>query len=223
MTILLFGATGAAGGSVLRVCLQSSAVTAVRAIARRSPGVRSPKLSVIEHDDYANYAKIAASFNGVDACFYCLGKSVRQVSGEAEYRRITHDFALAAATTLRTQSPSAVFHFLSGEGASPTSRFMWARVKGETERDLAPCGAVSWRPGLIDGVSSTSEPRAYKVLRPFGRILLRPFRSLYVTGADIGRAMLVATEDNIRGRTIGNAEIRRLALRWTEGRANAHV
>jgi len=92
-----------------------------------------------------------------------------------------------------------------------TSRFMWARVKAETERALVPFGAVCWRPAMIDGVPSSSEPVLYKLLRPIGRILLSPFRQLYVTGADIGRAMLVATADGIRGRTLSNAEIRDLA------------
>jgi len=218
VTVLTFGATGSAGGSVLRVCLQSPTVTAVRVIVRRSPGVTDPKLTVIEHDDYTDYSAIAASFSGVDACFYCLGKSVRQVSGEAEYRRITHDFALAAARMLHDKSPSAVFHFLSGEGASLTSRFMWARVKAETERDLIPFGAVCWRPALIDGMASKSEPLLYKSMRPLARVLLSPFRSMYVTGADIGLAMLVATERGMRGQTIGNAEIRALAERRVETR-----
>jgi hypothetical protein len=215
MTVLIFGATGSAGGSVLRVCLESPAVTSVRAIVRRAPQVSSPKLSVVEHANYADYSAIASAFAGVDACFYCLGKSVRQVSGEAEYRRITHDFALAAAKMLRAKSPGAPFHFISGEGASINSRFMWARVKGETERDLAPFDAVCWRPGLIDGMPSSSEPRLYKAMRPFGRVLLKPFRGMYVTGADIGRAMLAATAQNLRGQTIGNAAIRDLAEHGT--------
>jgi uncharacterized protein YbjT (DUF2867 family) len=195
------------------VCLDAPGVSSVRAIVRRPPELQHPRLSVIVHDDYADFSRITDAFSGIDACFYCLGKSVRQVSGEAEYRRITHDFALAAARILRAQSPQAAFHFISGEGASVDSRFMWARVKGETERALAPFDAVCWRPGLIDGMPSASEPQMYKFMRPLGRVLLKPFRSMYVTGADIGRAMLVATAGNVRGRTIGNAEIRTLAER----------
>ena len=41
--------------------------------------------------------------------------------------------------------------------------------------------------------------------------LLSPIRSLYVTGEDIGRAMIRATRENLRGRIIENPEIRRLA------------
>jgi uncharacterized protein YbjT (DUF2867 family) len=214
LTVLLFGATGSAGGSVLRVCCDAPEVREVRAVVRTPPALVHPKLLVITHNDFENFADLATVFSDVDACFYCLGKSVRQVSGESEYRRVTYSFALAAAAMLRAASPGAVFHFVSGNGAGTASRFMWARVKGETEHALAFFGAVSWRPAMIDGVPSVSEPVLYKMLRPVGRILLSPFRNRYVTGGDLGRAMLVATADGVRGTTFSNAEIRDLAKRY---------
>jgi hypothetical protein len=139
--------------------------------------------------------------------------SVSQVSGESQYRRITRDFAVALAGALVARSPRASFHFLSGRGASVDSRFMWARVKGQTERELMELvEAVCWRPAAIDGMPSASEPLKYRLLRPVLRVF-RPFRGLYVTGDDIGRAMLQATLEGMRRRIIGNAEIRDLADR----------
>jgi len=211
MIVLILGATGSAGGCVLRECLASGRVSAVRAIVRRSLERPHPKLTVAIHDDYLHFAAVESSFAGVDACFYCLGKSVRQVSDEAEYRRITHDFALAAARTLQARSPAAVFHFISGQGTSLTSRFMWARVKAETERDLASFGAICWRPGLIDGMGSASEPGAYKIMRLLGRLLFSGSRRWYVTGDDIGRAMIAVAAKGVRGATFENADIRDLA------------
>ena len=214
MKVLLFGATGSAGGSVLRVCLAAPGVEEVRAIVRRPLKLDHGKLRVFVHGDYLDYGPVADAFAGVDACFYCLGISVSQVSGEEEYRRITHDFALAAARTLKAHSPGAVFHFLSGQGAGLDSRMMWARVKAETERDLGKAvDVVCWRPAFIDGADSASQPRIYQALRPLFRIL-SPLRSLYVTGEDIGRAMLQAAAEGLRGRTIENREIRDRADRW---------
>ncbi len=196
---------------MLRTCLEAPDVSRVRVIARRAPSVRHHKLAVVPHTDYAHFDEISASFADVDVCLYCLGKSVQQVSGEDEYRRITHDFALAAARELRTHSPDAVFHFLSGEGASLDSRVMWCRVKAETERALAPFGAVCWRPGLIDGMGSSSEPLSYKVMRPLGRLFLRSSARWYVTGEDLGRAMLATARQGRRNAVIENATIRELA------------
>ena len=213
MNVLIFGATGTAGGGVLRACLSSPAVEEVRAVTRRPIAITDGKLRTFVHGDYQDYVAVAEAFAGVDACLFCLGVSVTQVSEEGEYRAITHDFALAAAQTLRAHSPAAAFHYISGQGTSATIRFMWARVKAETERELIEqFGAVCWRPAAIDAEPSESAPLVYRALRPLFR-LLRSFRSLYVSGGDLGRAMLQAAAEGMRGCVIENAQIRDIAER----------
>ena len=210
MNVLIFGASGAAGGSVLRACFSSPSVKEVRAITRRPLRFSSKKLRLFLHNDYLDYEPVEDAFMNVDACLFCLGISATQVSGE-EYRRITHDFTLAAASKLSLHSPIAAFHYISGKGTDINSHFMWARVKAETENDLMTLtNAVCWRPAFIDGELSNSSPKLYRILRPALR-LLKPFHSLYVNGQDLGQAMLKATSENIRGRVIENAEIRNLA------------
>jgi uncharacterized protein YbjT (DUF2867 family) len=212
MKILLFGATGTAGGGVLRACITDPVVEEVRVIGRRAPSaVSDPRMTIVLHNDFLDYAGAARAFQDVDACFFCLGISVHQVSGEDEYRTITMRFARAAAGQLRASSPNAVFHYLSGQGTSLRSRFMWARVKAEAEQQLIEyCGAVCWRPGFIDGADSERAPRLYQLLRPIFRVFSF-VRTMYVTGEDLGRAMLVATRRGLHGRIIENAEIRAIA------------
>ena len=214
MIVIIFGASGSAGGGVLQACLSTPAVTEVRAIARRPLAVAHPRLRTIQHQSFDDYSTIAAAFAGVDACLYCLGKSSTQVSGEAEYRRLTYDYALAAARAMWRGSPDAIFQFISGASTRIDSRYMWARVKAETERDLLADGhpANCWRPAPIDGVPSASESLLFRLARPVMR-LLKPFRGLYVRAEDIGLAMLAATGQGTRGRIFENAEIRDLADR----------
>jgi hypothetical protein len=174
--------------------------------------VTHAKLEAVTHNDYADYAPIASAFTDIDACLWCLGKSSTQVPTEAEYRRLTYDYALAAAKSLRAASPKAVFHFISGASTRLDSRYMWARVKAETERDLiAAVDAVCWRPAAIDGVPSASEPLLFRAARPVIRVLLGPFRSLYVKAGDIGLAMIQATREGLRASIVENAGIRDLA------------
>ncbi len=178
MKVFIFGATGAAGGGVLQACLLAADVEEVRAIIRRPPGITADKLRVFVHNDYLDYAAVTEAFTDVDACLFCLGISATQVSGEAEYRRITHDFAVAAAEALKRHSPTAVFHFISGRSTSLDSRLMWARMKAETERDLiALTGAVCWRPAFIDGELSVSGPQRPKLIQALRSVfrLLKPF------------------------------------------------
>lgn len=207
MRVLIFGATGSAGGSVLRACLASPAVGEVRTITRRPPRITHEKLRPFIHSDFLDYTPVAAAFENIDAVFFCLGVSATQVS-ESEYYRITHDFALAAARATQAASPNAIFHFISGTGTRADSRMMWSRVKAATESELMQLvGAVCWRPSAIDGVPSDSEPRLFKLLRPLYK-LFKPFRGLYITGDDLGRAMIQATAEGMRNRVLENAEMR---------------
>ena len=197
---------------MLRACLDAPAVTEVRALVRRSTGVQHPKLREIVHTDYLDYSAVAGEFAGVDACYFCLGISVSQVPDEAAYRRIHQAFPIAAATLLRSKSPAAQFHYLSGGRAALDSRWMWARVKAEAERDLiAQVAATCWRPAMIDGDQVGNQPALTNVLRPVLRAVFKPFRSMYILSDDIGRAMLHATKQDLRKRIIENAEIRDLA------------
>lgn len=215
MKILLFGATGLAGGGVLQACLAAPEVTEVQAVVRRSTGVSDPKLRAIIHDDYLDYSKITDTFARVDACFFCLGISVSQVPLEADYRRIHQQFPMAAAKLLRERSPAAIFHYLSGGNAGLNSWWMWARVKAEAERDLmSAVDALCWRPAMIDGEPSSSQPALTRALRPLLRATFKPFRSMYIENVDIGLGMLEATTQGLRRRILENVEIRDLADRY---------
>ena len=214
MKILLFGATGLAGGSVLKACLEAPVVHEIYSISRRAAGLQHQKLHEYLHDDFLNFSPVSQDFCGIDACLFCLGVSALQVSGEDEYRKITQDIALAAAQELKKQSPQAVFHYISGQGTNKGSRLMWARVKAETEEKLMKLmPAVAWRPSFIDGEPSTHTPGLLKFFYPVFR-LLKPFPGLYVDGQDIGRAMIQATIEKIQDRVIENAEIREIAKRF---------
>jgi uncharacterized protein YbjT (DUF2867 family) len=213
MNILLFGASGTAGGAVLQACLDTPIVNEVRAIVRRPQGRTDAKLWELVHANFLDYSQIAEAFRGVDACLFCLGISVTQVSKE-EFVKISHDYAIAAAKMLKAKSPGAAFHYISGAGTRAESGTFWSKVKGETENELMELAeADCWRPAFIDAEPSASLPKKYALLRPALR-LLKPFRSLYVAGEDLGRAMLQATRENLRRRVIENKEIRELAGRF---------
>ena len=216
MRILVFGATGSAGGSVLKATLRAADVSDVLAVVRRPLHFGDPKLRVIIHDNFGDFTGLANEFTSIDACFFALGVSAAQVSKEDDYRRITRDYAVAAARVLRERSPDVAFQFVSGMGTRPHSRVMWSRVKAQAESDLMDIvGAVCYRPGAIDGEPSVSTSAAwYSPLRRLFKVFA-PFRSLYVTGNDLGRAMLQATREGLRHRVLENRDIRDLADRST--------
>ena len=214
MKLLLFGATGSAGAAVLDACLNASNVDEVRAITRRPLMNTHAKLRTYVHKDFLNYATVEESFLNIDACLFCLGISAAQVNAE-DYRTITYSYTLAAANMLKSKSPSAAFHYITGKGTRAGSRMLWARVKAQTEQDLISLiQADCWRPAFIDAKPSPSLPKIYAMIQPLGR-LFQSFPTLYVHGNDLGRAMLQATIESIRGHIIENPEIRQIAARAT--------
>jgi len=214
MRVVVFGASGAAGGSVLKAALRAADVSDVLAVLRRPLPFKDPKLRVIMHDDFSDFAALADEFTNIDACFFALGVSAAQVSREDDYRHITRDYAVAAARVLKERSPNEAFQFVSGMGTKAHSRVMWSRVKAQAESDLMDLvGAVCYRPGAIDGAPSVSASGAwYSRLRPLFKVFA-PFRSLYVTGNDLGNAMLQATREGLRHKILENRDIRDLADR----------
>ena len=212
MKILLFGATGTVGNSVLETCLATSIVDEVRVVTRRPLMNTSSKLRAYVHKDFLDYSTAQEAFRSIDACLFCLGTSVAQVSKE-DYRKISYAFPLAAANTLKSHSPAAAFHYISGKGTHAHSRMLWARVKANAEQDLMELiDADCWRPAYIDAKPSGSIPKVYALFAPLGR-LAKPFPGWYVHGNDLARAMLQATVENLRRRIIENPEIRQIAAR----------
>jgi hypothetical protein len=214
MKILLFGSTGSAGSAVLDACLSASIVDEVRAITRRPLMHTNSKLRTFLHKDFLDYSTVEEAFYNIDACLFCLGVSSTQVSKE-DYRTITYSYTLGAANMLKRYSPDSAFHYISGQGTNPKSRMFWSQVKAQVELDLISLiDADCWRTAFIDAKPSPTIPKLFALLYPLGR-LFRSFPSLYIHGNDLGRAMLQATRENLRGRVFENQEIRRLASRAT--------
>lgn len=209
----IFGPTGTAGTGAVRASLLDPRVSEVRAITRRPLGVADPKLREVMCSDFGNPAAIAPDLGGVDTCLFCLGTSVRNVKGEARYREIHVNYALAAARTLLERSPRASFVYLSGAGTDRRSRMMWARVKAEAEDQLAQLGLarlICVRPRAILPIEPTGAERW--LLAPLLRLL--PFMG--IGAEELGRAMLRVGLDGNLGRnrlTLENRALKELARR----------
>ncbi|KAJ6443202.1 nucleoside-diphosphate-sugar epimerase [Purpureocillium lavendulum] len=164
MHLILTGATGLVGSSVLDAMIKATDVTKISILSRKPVQMaedrRDPRVRVILHRDFETYdAAVLDQLRDADGCVWALGISQTKV-GADEYVKITKDYTLAAArsfASLRSsdaaaggdggpkqqqqQSPKPFrFIYVSGEGATQSpGRFsaIFARVKGETEQALA--------------------------------------------------------------------------------------
>lgn len=220
MKMVLFGATGMVGQGLLRACLRDPGVERVLAVGRTPTGVTHDKLEELTHHDFTNFTAVEGALTGWDACAFCLGVSAAGMS-EADYRRVTYDFALAAATTLARLNPGMTFMYVSGQGTDSAgrSRMMWARVKGETENALLELpfkAAYMLRPGFIypvDGVvSKTALYRAvYAVVGPVYPALARLAPSQVITTDELGRAMIAIAARGADRPVLERADLARIA------------
>lgn len=179
MKAVIFGATGMVGQAVLREAILDIGVERVIAVGRSPIALVNPKFENIIHADFLHFAPLEKKLQGIDVCFWCLGIASAGLN-EAEYKKITCDYTLAAAKTLLKVNPKMTFVFISGMGAdaSEQGRVMWARVKGMAENGILGMKfkrAIVIRPAFIepkDGIRSRT--RLYRWLY----IFFRPFMPL---------------------------------------------
>jgi len=221
MKVMILGASGMVGQGVLRECLLAQDVEQVVTLGRSALKQSDAKLHQVVLADLLHPETVDESeWQGVDACFFCLGVSAAGLS-EVQYRQKTYDITLGIAQKLAQHSPHLTFTYVSGTGtdSSEKGRVMWARVKGRTENDLkkVPFASVYlFRPGVIFPLHGIeSKTASYRTFYRWTKPLLTLFRSLFptrvVTTESLGRAMLNAARGE-KGRFIIEAkEINALA------------
>jgi hypothetical protein len=118
---------------------------------------------------------------------------------EAAYRKVTLDLTVTAATVLGELNPRLTFCYVSGQGtdSSGGGRFLWARVKGETENRLLemPLPTYMFRPGFIQPLKGVRSRTAayqmfYTALGPLFPLLNRMFPNHVTTTVNVGKAMI---------------------------------
>lgn len=179
--ILITGATGMIGSSILDYSLQSPEVTKVNSLVRRTTGNSHPKLNEVVITNFKDYTDQAALFKNVDAAYFCIGVYTGQVPDDV-FKEITLDYAVAFAKAVKDGSPNATLCLLSGAGADRTekSKMSFAKYKGMAENQLSAMNFEafhSFRPGYIYPVTPRKEPSImysvsrtlYPLIRLFGK------------------------------------------------------
>jgi uncharacterized protein YbjT (DUF2867 family) len=190
--LLLVGATGLVGQSVVRQALADSRVEKLIAVTRK-PLPPQPDLENPTVDFDALPAD--APWWAVDGGICTLGTTMRQAGSHQAFRKVDVDYPLAVAALLREHGAQS-FAFNSSIGANPKARAFYMRVKGEVEQRLIALGFPSLtlvRPSGILGPRKPHrkwEARAIRVFHSLRPILPRHYR---VVPADkIAKALIEA-------------------------------
>jgi uncharacterized protein YbjT (DUF2867 family) len=221
MRLLVLGPTGVVGAEVVREALLDARFGRVMALSRRALVTTHPRLETLLHADFRDFTDLRSRFSGVNVAICALGMAWPQAESEAQYRAVTNEYVMALARTLKGANPDVRFCFVSGHGASATSRQTWARIKAQTEeelRDTFGARLVIFRPGYIYPVHGR-ESRYWgdSVMRP-----LMPFRRLlrrYITDSvTVARALLYAALGAAVTSPAGNPQIEAASAAYAASR-----
>lgn len=171
MKILIVGATGLVGSSVLKLALDEPKITTVVAPVRKAIPPHPKLLSPI-----VNFDSLPEDENwwNVDAVICTLGTTIKAAGSKEAFARVDLEYPLLSAAIAKKHNVST-FVFNSAIGANKSSRFFYNRIKGEAEDKLLNIGFKSLtvvRPGLIGG--DRSEKRAGESIFKFVTKLFQP-------------------------------------------------
>ena len=190
--VVLAGATGLVGQSLLQGLLADESVATVHALGRRAITARHPKL--ISH--VVDFTALPP-FPEVDEVYLALGTTIKVAGSQAAFRAIDFEANLAVARAA-LEAGARRLGVVSAMGADARSRIFYNRVKGELEQALSTLGfdaLVIARPSLLTGNrESLGQPeRAGEKMATYASGFLRPFIPANyrpIAAADVARALL---------------------------------
>ena len=198
-SVLVAGATGLVGRSLLLHLLEHHACEHVLVLARHAAPdalVGRRKLTW-QQVDFARLAELPLP--PLDAAFIALGTTIKAAGSEAAFRAVDFDHVVAVAQAARKAGASRLA-VVSALGADASSRVFYNRVKGETEAALTGLGfesLVMAQPSLLVGdrralgqPTRRGEMLATRLLGPVMGLVPRRVRP--IAAADVAAAMVAA-------------------------------
>ena len=150
---IVIGATGLVGQHLVKQL--SELYDTLIVIARRPPRYINASMRFYQVNDFDNLAEIFASV-GVDRktdAFSCLGTTKKQAGSDEAFRKVDHDYNVNFAKLCQDKGVENFF-LLSSMNADIDSRFLYNRVKAETEQSVMALNfaqIVIFRPSLLLG------------------------------------------------------------------------
>ncbi len=149
-SVIIAGATGLIGRSLLRRLLEDRSTGTVHALVRRVDHGISPSPRLLMHRvDFDKPAALPLAYE----CYIALGTTIRQAGSQDAFRRVDFDTVLALAKAAKAAGVARLA-LVSALGAHPNSNVFYNRVKGEAENAVTELGferLVIARPSLLLG------------------------------------------------------------------------
>ncbi len=170
---IVIGATGLVGQHLVKQL--SEIYDTIIVIARRPLRYINASIHFYQVNDFDNLAQVCTSVaadNNTDA-FSCLGTTRKLAGSDDAFRKVDHDYNVSFATLCRDKGVENFF-LLSAMNNDINSRFLYNRVKAETEQSIIALGfnqLYIFRPSLLLGkhkgrTLENMSQNLFKVLSP---------------------------------------------------------
>ena len=209
--VIIAGATGLIGRTLLRGLLADPTVDHVHVVGRRAPPDASPKLTA----HVVDFAALPA-LPPADELYLALGTTIKVAGSQAAFRAVDHDANLAVAKAALASGTKRV-GLVSAMGADAKSRVFYSRVKGELEDELTALpfeGLVIARPSLLVGAraelgqpSRAGEEWANTLNRIIGFLIPPNYKP--IEASDVANALLSAVPSAAGTRVMLSGAMRR--------------
>ena len=202
--VLIAGASGLVGREILQGLLADDSVAQVHVLARRTPDVRSKKLT--SHlVDFRTLPELPP----LDEAYLALGTTIKIAGSQLAFRAVDFDANLAVARAAMAAGARRL-GLVSAIGADAQSRVFYSRIKGELEAALTTLGPldalVIARPSMLHGdrarLGQPARPGEYwglRVSQLLGSLIPANYRA--IAARDVARALL-ARVPAARGREL---------------------
>ncbi len=150
-SVLLVGATGLVGRSLLPLLLCSRDYQRVVVLARRELDLKDPKLETVV-TDFSRIPSLREKF-AVDDVFSALGTTIRKAGSQPAFYEVDFTYNQQIAQ-LASEAGASRYFLVSAVGANSSSGFFYNRVKGELEDAVTQMGFSTvhiFRPSLLLG------------------------------------------------------------------------
>ncbi|MBY0239881.1 MAG: nucleoside-diphosphate sugar epimerase [Burkholderiaceae bacterium] len=210
-TVILAGATGLVGQSLLSGLLADDTVGRVHSLGRRAPPVTHPKLTA-HLVDFSHLPTLPHA----DEVYLALGTTIKVAGSQAAFRAVDFDANLAVARAALAAGATRA-GLVSAMGANAGSSVFYNKVKGETEdalRLMPFAGMVIARPSLLTGNRDAlgqpvrrGEEWGAAIGRLLGWLIPRHYRP--IPAAVVAQALLASVPDATGATVLMSGTMRR--------------
>ncbi len=156
--VVLLGASGLVGYSVLNELLLNENVTYITALVRKPLEVEHPKLQQII-TKFQDLSSIPCN-HSIDVLYSCIGTTRKKTPNLVEYKAIDYGITMAVASYAKAHGCKEI-HLVSSVGANQKSSNFYLKIKGEVEEGIVALGfdnCLIYRPSMLIGERNESRP-----------------------------------------------------------------